>query len=1159
MVYTCHAALSYFLESEIKMGNKLFHDSRNVYYRSPKGAVATESRIRLAIDIEEIEVDSIKVHIWQSQSGTICRPMEPSSWDKNHYIIDLEMPTEGCVCWYYFVIHMTDGNLCYYGNNTKQLGGIGQVYTQEPKAFQITVFKRGVKTPDWFKQSIMYQIFPDRFYRSGDKIIEKDHAVIHCDWNEAPMYYKDPDTKEIIYYDYFGGNIQGIREKLAYLKDLGISVIYFNPIFKSRGNHHYDTADYHQVDPMFGTNEEFAKFCKVADELDIKIILDGVFSHTGSDSIYFNKYGKFDSVGAYQSKDSPYYEWYNFKKHPEQYDCWWSFNTMPNVKETTPSYMDFIINDENSVLNYWMKQGIIGWRMDVIDELPRKFSRAFYRKLKSINQDAVMIGEVWEDASNKVSYGVDREYLCGYEMDSAMNYPLRQIMLDFLLGRDTAENICTRLASQQENYPPENLYAMMNLLGSHDVERILTLLGEAPSCENVPASVQAKYKLDKSHLNLAIKRLKLAITWQMTMPGVPSIYYGDEVGAQGYRDPYNRGTFPWQHMNEELHSYTKTMIALRKEFVALCTGWYEPIYAQGDVLAYFRTSKLNRDKFANKLDDCILIALNRNQTKAQTITINTHGFCNGTLQEVNNSNEKLPIIDNQVQITLEPLTAKIFRPIALTVEYERKAGVLLHPTSLPSPYGIGDLGEEAYKFVDWLKLAGQKLWQVLPLNPVGYGASPYQSPSAFAGNTMLISPEKLVEMNLLTKEDIKLDYVDKEVQVDFVKVQAYKDKILHKAFTKFVADNDEYISFCEQNKYWLEDYALFVALKKFYKDISWTKWEKPIKLRRPQAISACREALKEDIAYVKFTQYIFDIQWKALHNYAKQNGIQIIGDVPIFPSHDSADVWTHQDQFNLNPDGSLKTSAGVPPDYFSADGQLWGNPHYLWDKMENDDYTWWRQRFTTLLKFVDIIRLDHFRGFEAYWAVAGDAKTARIGKWIKGPDYKFFATIKKYLGDIPIIAEDLGVITPEVEKLKNACGFPGMKVLQFELYPNNYHELNVKNPVNSIVYTGTHDNNTTLGWLTCDVDPMHKAIIADLLQVNVDDNEKMLISLMQTAYASDSKFAILPMQDILHLSGEARMNLPGTVGTNWGWRMAKNSLTKEKATDLKSLVDKYNR
>lgn len=1141
------------------MGSKLFHDSRNVYYRSPKGAVATDSTVRLAIDVvdKNIEIDTIKIHTWQTQSGTICKQMEPSSWDKNHYIIDLTMPSEGCVCWYYFVIHTVDGNLFYYGNNVKQLGGVGEETNQEPKAFQITIFKRDAKTPDWFKKSVMYQIFPDRFYRSGNEIIHKDHALLHCDWDEPPMYCKDPDTHEIIYYDYFGGNIQGVKEKLSYLKDLGINVIYFNPIFKSRGNHHYDTADYYEVDPLFGTNEEFAELCKMADELGIKIILDGVFSHTGSDSIYFNKYGKFDSVGAYQSKDSPYYEWYDFKQYPTQYDCWWNFDTMPNVKEMTPSYMDFIINDEDSVLNHWMNKGIIGWRMDVIDELPREFSRAFYRKLKSINPDAVMIGEVWEDASNKVSYGVDREYLCGYELDSAMNYPLRQIMLDFLLGKDTAAQICTRIASQQENYPAQNLYAMMNLLGSHDVERVLTLLGEAPSCENVPTSKQAKFKLDTAHLKLAKQRLKVAIAWQMTMPGVPSIYYGDEVGAQGYRDPYNRGTFPWSHIDEDLHAYTKKLIALRQKLPALQTGYYEPIYAQGDVLAYFRTSKLHEDKFADELDACILIALNRNSKTEQMITVNTHGFCNGKLQAINSA-EILQIIDNQVQIKLAPLEAKIFKPVAETKTYARCAGVLLHPTSLPSPYGIGDLGDEAYKFIDWLKLAGQKLWQVLPLNPVGYGASPYQSPSAFAGNTTLISPEKLVEMNLLTKKDIALDYKDEGEQVDFVKVQAYKEKILHKAFANFTADK-AYEEFCEANKYWLEDYALFVALKKFYKDKSWTKWEKPIKLRRPQALAACRESLADDIAYVKFTQYIFDLQWKHLHDYAKTNGIQIIGDVPIFPSHDSADVWTHQDQFNLNPDGSLKTSAGVPPDYFSADGQLWGNPHYLWDKMEEDDYTWWRQRFTTLLKFVDIIRLDHFRGFEAYWAVPGDAKTARIGKWIKGPDYKFFTTIKKYLGDIPIIAEDLGVITPEVEKLKNACGFPGMKVLQFELYPNNFNELNVKNPTNSIVYTGTHDNNTTLGWLKTDVNPMHKAIIADLLKADVDDDEQMLISLMNLAYVCDSKIAVLPMQDILHLDGKARMNLPGTVGTNWGWRMKAGSLTKTRAENLKNLVAKYNR
>lgn len=1139
----------------------LLHNSQNPYYRSPKGAVPTDSTVRLAIDITDknLKIESVKLYTWQETLGASYKKMEPSSWDKYHYIVDVQMPEDGCLIWYYFVVRLEDGSLLYYGNSQGQMGGEGKVEMNVPTAYQITVYRANATTPDWFKKSVMYQIFPDRFYRSGNEIPQKPYAVFHCDWNAPPMYYVDPDTRQVIAYDFFGGNFKGIQEKLTYLKDLGISVIYLNPIFLSRSNHHYDTANYFRTDPMLGTNEDFAELCKTAEDMGIKIILDGVFSHTGSDSIYFNRYGNYSELGAYQSKNSPYYEWYDFKEYPNKYDCWWGFDSMPNIKETTPSYMDYIINDDDSVMNYWMRKGISGWRLDVIDELPRQFSRAFYKKLKSIDKDAVLIGEIWEDASNKVSYNVPREYLCGYEIDGAMNYPLRQIILDFLLNRDDAKETQKRIANQHENYPAENLYAMMNLLGSHDVERILTLLGEAPSIENVPITAQADFRLDDKHLRLAIARLKIAVCWQMTFPGVPSIYYGDEIGMQGYRDPHNRASYNWDSGDSNLQYYFTRLIALRNSREVLQTGWYVPAYAKDDVLAYFRTTKQGKDRFGKVMDDdCILVVLNRNSVKSATITIDTHGFCQNKLHEITSMYPDVEIIDNKAQIRIDPLKELIFEQVKTSQQYKRYAGILLHPTSLPSPYGIGDLGKSAYEFIDWLVKAGQSIWQVLPLNPVGYGASPYQSPSAFAGNIMLISPEELVKIGLLTDEDIVLDYEASEDCVDFVKVEAYKNKILHKAFANFVADKD-YGIFCTKQEHWLDDYALFVALKKHFKGAEWTKWDAPIRRCQPQALQASRIALAHDIAYVKFTQYLFFMQWQNLHEYAKSKGIRIIGDVPMFPSHDSADVWTNQDQFNLNPDGTLKTAAGVPPDYFSEDGQLWGNPHYLWSVMERDSYAWWRRRISTLLELVDIIRIDHFRGFEAYWEVAGDAKNARVGRWVKGPGRDLFDTIKKYLGKVPIIAEDLGIITPEVERLKMDCDFPGMKVLQFELYPNEQHEINFICPQNSVAYTGTHDNNTTLGWLKKDIASQDKAILADFFNVSVDDDELLLTKMIELLYFSQARLAILPMQDVLGLDSEARMNLPGTVGTNWGWRMRPDAMSTQKAVWLKSLTEKYHR
>ena len=471
------------------------HNSQNEFYRSPVGAAEATTGIRLRLKLELSELGNvqpsiqIKARFWRERVGEMVYELLPEDpvGGEMYYSAHINMPERGCLLWYYFIITM-DGRTWYYGNNNERMGGVGILSDNPPsQSYQITVFNKGAKTPDWFKHSVMYQIFPDRFYRKGNTLVEKKGAVYHASWNDKPCYYKDPDTREIVAYDFFGGNLAGIREKLGYLKDLGISVIYLNPIFESASNHHYDTGDYHKVDPILGTNEELKQLCADAKKMGIRIMLDGVFSHTGDDSRYFNKYGNYDTLGAYQSKESPYYDWYCFNNYPNGYESWWGFSTLPNVKEENPSYMKFIIENEDSVLKYWMKQGICGWRLDVVDELPEKFTQTFYKVLKEVDKDAVMLGEVWEDASNKSAYGVSREYLCGQELDSAMNYPFRQVVLDFLLGYADATQISKRLKSLMENYPKQNFYVMMNLLGSHDRERILTLLGEAPSQEGVPA------------------------------------------------------------------------------------------------------------------------------------------------------------------------------------------------------------------------------------------------------------------------------------------------------------------------------------------------------------------------------------------------------------------------------------------------------------------------------------------------------------------------------------------------------------------------------------------------------------------------------------------------------------------------------------------------
>lgn len=500
------------------------------------------------------------------------------------------------------------------------------------------------------------------------------------------------------------------------------------------------------------------------------------------------------------------------------------------------------------------------------------------------------------------------------------------------------------------------------------------------------------------------------------------------------------------------------------------------------------------------------------------------------------------------------------------MKFERESGILLHPTSLPSKYGIGELGSEAYRFVDFLAGSRQKLWQILPLGPVGYGESPYQSYSAFAGNTMLISIERLMEQKLLYEDDIGIlpDFDEKSVEFD--KVRKFKAELYRKAFERFGAtgQNADYRRFEAENSFWLEEFSLFMALKEHFGGIAWNLWDKEIAFRHPGAVEYYRGMLAREIEYQKFLQYMFFTQWLELKNYANKRGIKIIGDMPIFISYDSSDAWSKPHLFELDDGGNPVKVAGVPPDYFSKTGQLWGNPHYKWDEMEKDGFKWWRDRFDMLLKMVDIVRIDHFRGFESYWEIPGGEKTAEKGRWVKAPGRKLFQALKAYFDDLPVIAEDLGFITEEVEKLKNEFGFPGMKILQFtfgngseeRFLPHNYEE-------NSVVYTGTHDNDTTVGWYLKNMETCPDAIDGLKKYFNISGDagaEDICWILIECAMGSRANMAVFPMQDILCLGSEARMNTPSTIGgRNWAWRLEKNLLTAELEEKLAFLSMKYNR
>lgn len=1148
--------------------NKILHHSQCKNFRSPFGAVCAKSTVKLSIDIgTDVDAASVLLRLWQGATGETLVQMTKNNAIKDgfKYTCTITMPDRGCLLWYYFIIVTADHQTIFYGNNSQNLGGEGTVYQSQPPSFQITVYNDGAKTPNWIKNAVMYQIFPDRFYNGcadGKVLASKKDCVVQSCWENKPFYFKDVDTKEIVAYDFFGGNLAGIQTKLAYLKELGISVIYLNPIFQAQSNHRYDTGDYHKVDPMLGTNEDLAMLCEEARKQGIRIILDGVFSHTGSDSKYFNRYGNYDSVGAYQSKSSPYYEWYDFINYPDEYQSWWGFKTLPNVKETTQSYMDFIINSDDSVLKFWLKQGISGWRLDVIDELPAEFSQRFYQVLKEVNEEAVVIGEVWEDASNKVSYGKQREYLCGQELDATMNYPLRKIILDFMLGFCDAKATGRAIMSLYENYPKENFYAMMNLVGSHDVERVLTLLGEAVSCDGMPAIEQARYQLSKEQYQLAAARLKLVSLWQMTFPGMPCIYYGDEAGMQGFRDPYNRGAYQWGKEDTAIQTWYKNIIALRNRHQALKTGEFLPVVEQDDFYGYVRRIVGGKDVFdEDAVDETFLVVFNRSKNQSHKVSIDVRGLCHGTLQDMLGDAPELKVRFGKVEFELAPLQAVLYKQV-IERNLTRKAGVLLHITSLPSKYGIGDLGKSSYEFVNFLMQGAQHAWQILPLNPVGYGYSPYQSPSAFAGNPMLISLGKVVTDCLLAPRDVRAPNDLAGSKVNFARSWNFKEKCLKLAYKKFNThvNSNEYKEFCEKQTYWLEDYALFMSLKKHFGKLSWNEWPEEIAKREEMAIVKYQKLLANEINYEKFLQYTFFKQWLALRHYANARGIKIIGDMPIFVAHDSADVWANQQLFCLDSQGNSTKVAGVPPDYFSKEGQLWGNPHYDWRKMKAEGYQWWKNRFKTLLEMVDVIRVDHFRGFESYWEVDGNAKTAMEGKWIKGPGEDFFQTLETHFGKLPIIAEDLGIITDEVTDLKDQFSFPGMKVLQFELLPAENGKSSFTCEQNCVVYTGTHDNNTTVGWYQDDLSDEALEAVGEALQVEDVSITQACWELIRYAYASNASTVIIPMQDLLALDSKSRMNLPGTVGgDNWQWIAPANAFHSDIAVRIADLCKKYGR
>jgi 4-alpha-glucanotransferase len=488
------------------------------------------------------------------------------------------------------------------------------------------------------------------------------------------------------------------------------------------------------------------------------------------------------------------------------------------------------------------------------------------------------------------------------------------------------------------------------------------------------------------------------------------------------------------------------------------------------------------------------------------------------------------------------------------MNFPRSSGILLHPTSLPGSFGIGDLGPEAHRFADFLHAAGQHIWQVLPLGPTGYGDSPYQCFSAFAGNPLLISPEKLVEHGYLQPSEIRHTQDFPDAEVDFNRVVPFKLDLLRRAFRSF-RPTSEFDTFRQRTGFWLDSFARFQALKKANGGRAWTEW-------------TTHDPDPAEMDAQRFFQFEFFRQWDELKLRCQELGIQIMGDIPIYVAHDSEDVWSHPELFQLDDAGRPTFVSGVPPDYFTADGQLWGNPVYRWDHLAQTGFVWWIERFQAILSVVDMVRLDHFRGFEAYWEVPAADKTARNGRWVKGPGAALFTALQAALGELPIVAENLGVITPEVEALREQFHFPGMSVLQFAFgtdpqaptfRPHNY-------PREVVAYTGTHDNDTTVGWWrssgagdsTRTLEQIQKELAFTRDYLNTDGSE-IHWTFIRTVFASVAATAIVPLQDVLGLGSEARMNLPGSTKHNWLWRFRAGDLTPAILDRLKRLAELYDR
>ncbi len=563
----------------------MYFDSRDPRCKTPYGAVPCGTQVTLSLYPERSEALARVVLVAHGEFADTWEETELAPLRVDGRVVFRGVytaPAEGELVWYHFRLFWADGGESCFGKN-------GMRPWDELATWQLTVYDGASRTPDWFGGGVSYQIFPDRFRRAVKRDAEGlvGNRSLHEGWDEMVEYLPNREG-EITCSDFFGGDLAGVAEKLPYLRSLGVTTLYFNPIFEAASNHRYDTADYRRIDPLLGTEDDFRALCARAKELGIRIVLDGVFNHTGSNSVYFNARGFYPTLGAAQSKDSPYASWYHFTHFPDEYDAWWGFKTLPAIEESDPDYIDFIIEGKDSVVRRWLRAGASGWRLDVADELPGVFIERIRRAMEEEDPDAYLIGEVWEDGSNKIAYSTRRKYLLGRQTHGLMNYPFRNALLDYLLRRDAAL-FREAMETIRENYPPAAFYGAMNFLGTHDTPRILTVLGYGGAWPQ-SREERARIQLNPAEYCRGARRLKLAALVMYAFPGSPTVFYGDEAGMQGFEDPFNRAPYPWGREDHELIAYYRRLGALRGARESLRSGTLEYLCAEGALLAFRRVS-----------------------------------------------------------------------------------------------------------------------------------------------------------------------------------------------------------------------------------------------------------------------------------------------------------------------------------------------------------------------------------------------------------------------------------------------------------------------------------------------------------------------------------------------------------------------------------------